>query len=402
MIETASSLFESVLFVVFLTIFLEPKKERKLFYLGVPACMGLLFVNITVSDYFSIFSVFTILVDLVITMIYWKVCLKGTFLKFFMGFALYYFGIYLRSYIAFYIFSYFDPRLIIVIGEDSSLSRNICVLFSQTILLVYVIIILYNRNKFFYGKNKIIYLCYFIFPIVALVVLTSMMNSLVHLYLMEPQLGLQIISTMVGFLFMSVLIVYLSFNASRKQEKEREVEKLNKIMEIQKESIERFIRQEKELHKVKHDLEHRLYSIRYLLEQNKVEESTSIFKQLIEDVYGNSEQMTVEQNIVDTVISNIELKYASNEVLIQKDILYFDDKIVDLVDLCILLGNLADNAVEAASMSDEKIVKIVVKEEKNCLYIKFSNTFSEDYSDIHEFSSNKKDAWKHGFGMHSE
>ena len=95
------------------------------------------------------------------------------------------------------------------------------------------------------------YLCYFIFPIVALVVLTSMMNSLVHLYLMEPQLGLQIISTMVGFLFMSVLIVYLSFNASRKQEKEREVEKLNKIMEIQKESIERFIRREKELHKVK-------------------------------------------------------------------------------------------------------------------------------------------------------
>lgn len=90
MIETASSLFESVLFVVFLTIFLEPKKERKLFYLGVPASMGLLFVNITVSDYFSIFSVFTILVDLVITMIYWKVCLKGTFLKFFMGFALYY------------------------------------------------------------------------------------------------------------------------------------------------------------------------------------------------------------------------------------------------------------------------------------------------------------------------
>lgn len=225
--------------------------------------------------------------------------------------------------------------------------------------------------------------------------------SLNQLYLKEAQLGIRILITIIGLFFMLALNIYLSINAARKQEKEREVENLNKLMEIQKESIERFIRQEKELHRTKHDLEHRLYSIRFLLEQNKITESAELFRQLIEDVYGKSKEMTVEQNIVDTVISNIELKYASKGVSLQKDITYFDDSVIGLVDLCILLGNLTDNAVEAASMSTEKMVKISVREEKDCLYIKASNTFSEKYSDIYKFSTRKDDIWKHGFGMHS-
>ncbi len=401
MIETASSLFESVLFVVFLTIFLEPKKERKLFYLGVPACMGLLFVNITVSDYFSIFSVFTILVDLVITMIYWKVCLKGTFLKFFMGFALYYFGLYFSLYVAIYSFSFLDEGLSAVIVVGKSINRVYCIVLAKCLLLAYIIVILRNQDKFLYYKNRATILSYFVLPIISLAVFTMLSVSLNQLYRKESQLGVRILVTIIGLFFMLTLNIYLSINAARKQEKEREVENLNKLMEIQKESIERFIRQEKELHKTKHDLEHRLYSIRFLLEQNKITESAELFRQLIEDVYGKSKEMTVEQNIVDTVISNIELKYASDGVTIQKDISYFDDSVMDLVDLCVLLGNLTDNAVEAASMSTEKMVKISVREEKDCLYIKASNTFSEKYSDIYKFSTRKDDIWKHGFGMHS-
>ena len=250
--------------------------------------MGLLFVNITVSDYFSIFSVFTILVDLVITMIYWKVCLKGTFLKFFMGFALYYFGIYFSSYISIYGFSFLDEGLSVVVYESHSINRVLCVILSKGLLFTYTIVILYNRTKFVYYKNLATILSYFVLPIISLSIFTMLSFSLNQLYLKEAQLGIRILITIIGLFFMLALNIYLSINAARKQEKEREVENLNKLMEIQKESIERFIRQEKELHRTKHDLEHRLYSIRFLLEQNKITESAELFRQLIEDSFSKT------------------------------------------------------------------------------------------------------------------
>ncbi|MCM1242030.1 MAG: GHKL domain-containing protein [Roseburia sp.] len=363
--------------------------------------MGLLFGNVVVLNYFSTFTVYSILLDLLITLLFWKICLQGTFLYYIMGFVLYYLGLFFRSYIAFYIFLHIDSGFISVIGADGSLPRKLCLLFSQVILLLYVIIILYNRSKFFYGKNKVIYLCYFVLPVVALMILTAMMDRLADLYLLAPQLGVQIISTMMGFLFMAALIIYLSFHASRKQEKEQEAANLNKLLEIQKESIERFISQEKKARKMKHDLEHSLYSIQYLLEQKKVEEAIEIFEQIITEMYGTSKSMTAAQNIVDMVISNVEMKYVSSGITIQKDISYVDDRIISLIDLCILLGNLADNAMEAARMSVEKSVKIIVKEEGSHLYIRFSNTFSETHSDVHGFSTGKEKAWEHGFGLHS-
>lgn len=401
MSEIASSAFESVLFVIFLTIFLKPKRERKIIYFGVPVCVGLLFLNIVVSDHFSMFSVYTILIDLVIAVFFWRVCLQGTFLKFFTGFSLYYFGLYFSSYISIFSVSFLAEDLSAVINAGDSANRILCIVLAKSLLIIYAVIILFNRSKFSYGKNHITILSYLILPVISLSVFTVLSVLLTQLYLKEPQLGFKILIAILGVLFMLALNIYLAINAARRQEKEREIEKLHKMLEIQRESIERFVRQEKEQHKVKHDLNHRLYSVRYLLAQNKTTESIEIFQQMIGEVYGNSRDLTVEQNIVDTVISNIEVKYASKNVLVQKEILYFDDSKMDLADLCVLLGNLADNAIEAAGESAEKIVTIVVREEKNCLNIKFSNTFSEKYSDVHNFSTRKGEAWKHGFGLHS-
>lgn len=401
MYEIASSIFESVLFTVFLTIFLEPKKNRKIIYFGASVCAGLLFLNIAASDYFSMFSVYTILIDLVIMVIFWRVCLQGTVLKFLMGFALYYFGLYFSSYISILVISFLDEGLSAALDAGNSINRILCIVLAKTLLSVYVVFILHQRHKFLYRKTLTTILSYLILPIISLCIFTMLSHFLTQLYLKEPQLGIRILIIILGLFCMVALNIYLSINAVRKQEREREIRKLNKMLEIQRESIERFIRQERELHKKGHDLNHRLYSVQYLLEQNKTEESTEIFKQMIKDVYGNAKDIIVEQNIVDTVISNIEAKYASSNIHVQKEISYFGDNKIDLADLCVLLGNLADNAFEAADASAEKKVMIVVKEKMKCLEIVIANSFSEEYSDVHGFSTKKEEPWKHGIGTHS-
>ncbi|MBD5506897.1 MAG: sensor histidine kinase [Lachnospiraceae bacterium] len=176
------------------------------------------------------------------------------------------------------------------------------------------------------------------------------------------------------------------------------MEKLSYMLVLQRESIEKFIGQERELYRLRHELEHKLFTVQYLFEKNQMEEGFRVLKQMIVELCGDAKDISVSQNIVETVITNIERKYEAEGIHIEKEILFPDETLMELVDLCILLGDLLDNAMEAAAKSTEKRIEISIREEYNCLYLKISNTFSVENSDVKAFIS-KKERGGHGFGM---
>lgn len=324
--ESLASLFESVLFSIFLVLFLEPKKGRKALFLGIILSSGLQFLNIFISDLYSLYNVYSLMMDLVITVFFWWFFLKGTLTDFLLGFALYHFGLYFSSRFSTLIFSFYE--LDIFLGF--------------ILLLLYVVVILHFRIKFRHYKQGVL--------------------------------------------------------AVRTAGKEYDVEKLHYMLYVQRESLEKFIEQERDLYRLRHELEHKLFTVQYLFEKNQKEEGFRVLKQIIMELCGDAKNISVSQNIVETVITNIKKKYETEAIRIEKEIIFPDETIMELVDLCILLGNLLDNAMEAAAGSAEKQVRISVREEFNCLYLKISNTFSEKNSDVKTFVS-KKEAGRHGFGM---
>lgn len=106
MCENISNLFESVLFVIFISVFLEPKSGKRRFCFGAVGTAALLFLNIIVSDYFGFFNIYAMIVDVIITMIFWHFFLQNSILNYIIGFGLFYFGIYSSSYLAVFV-SYF-------------------------------------------------------------------------------------------------------------------------------------------------------------------------------------------------------------------------------------------------------------------------------------------------------
>lgn len=241
-------------------------------------------------------------------------------------------------------------------------------------------------------------LFYSVFPIFILAFFILLIGSLAELYRREPVLGIKMIGILAGMHFIGTVAIYLSVHAVKMAEEGYNVEKLSYMLMVQRESLEKFIGQEKEMYQMRHELEHKLYTVQYLFEKNRNEEGIQVMKEMICELCGEARDISISQNIVDTIVSNIEEKYITEGIRIQKEILFPDETIVELVDLCILLGNLLDNAMEAAVRSMEKRVEISVREEYNCLYIKISNTFSAENSDVKAFTS-KKEADGHGFGM---
>ncbi|MDE6404057.1 MAG: GHKL domain-containing protein [Lachnospiraceae bacterium] len=399
MSEIAASLFESVLFPVFLTFFLEPKRGRGRVLFGIFITAVLLFLNIYISDMYGFYNVYALLADLAVTAVFWRLFLKGTLINYLTGFALYYFGLYFSVYFSTFLFSFAKPGTVLAAQLLGTGYRVGFLVLTKALLLIYTVIMMHFRKHFRCRKGGFSTLCYSAFPVIVFLFFVLLTNSFTGLCKIEPTLGAKMVGAMAGIHFIVIAAIYLSFHAVARAEEEYDVRRLNYMLALQRESLEKFISQERELYQLRHELEHKLFTIQYLLGKNRMEEGLRVMGQMIEELCGDARDISVSQNIVDTVIANIERKHEKAGVRIEKEILISDDTVMDMVDLCILLGNLLDNAMEAAAESAEKRVGVSVREELGCLLIRVSNTFSEENSDVKSFISPKEETGKHGFGM---
>ena len=73
-------------------------------------------------------------------------------------------------------------------------------------------------------------------------------------------------------------------------------------------------------------------------------------------------------------------------------------KCIDASHITVLFGNIIDNAIEAAEMSEEKIINISVRIQGQYVSIYIENSFNSQYSNINLITT-KKDKNLHGFGM---
>ena len=77
------------------------------------------------------------------------------------------------------------------------------------------------------------------------------------------------------------------------------------------------------------------------------------------------------------------------------------------IDLCSIVSNLFDNAIEATSKTDNKKIEFTIAPIKNMLHIYISNTCNGNYeydsniSNTGKFVSTKKDKKNHGLGLES-
>lgn len=74
---------------------------------------------------------------------------------------------------------------------------------------------------------------------------------------------------------------------------------------------------------------------------------------------------------------------------------------MDDVDLCILLGNLLDNCIEAVEKVNNRFIELIIDKNNDVVFINLRNTFdlnSLKYENG-EYISSKTDGKNHGIGM---
>lgn len=172
----------------------------------------------------------------------------------------------------------------------------------------------------------------------------------------------------------------------------------NDLIEKHCEEVENMYRQ---MRGVKHDLKHHIQTMKAHLIMNQYKELEEYLNELGEDL-----------DIVDTVIKtgNIRIDAVLNSKLavararginINAKAIVPAELEINEVDICVIIGNLLDNAIEACEKEKEKdkqFIRVYIDILKQQLYIYISNSMTDDIQKSGERYITTKNG-SHGFGL---
>lgn len=156
------------------------------------------------------------------------------------------------------------------------------------------------------------------------------------------------------------------------------------------------------LKEFRHNVKNHVLSLKTLIENNEnsaaIDYLDSVFKSIdCLDEYsksGNSE--------IDGILNYKLNKAAACGIKIDIDINVPEKLNIRPFDLSVVLGNLLDNAIEAACKCEEKFIKLSSELDRNVLYISISNSFDGKLNyDSGKLATIKEDKENHGMGLSS-
>lgn len=161
---------------------------------------------------------------------------------------------------------------------------------------------------------------------------------------------------------------------------------------IEYEQMRTMKKEKAEFRKVKHDLSNILTTVKGLVEVNEYERATKLLDNVTEDIFMLSDVRFCSNETVNTIIS-IKKRYAEeNGCRLNIDI--EEENIIKIkdYDICRLLSNILDNAINAATVADDKSIDFRMSIKKDTVSVSCTNCYVENKRE-------RKNDIRHGNGL---
>lgn len=172
----------------------------------------------------------------------------------------------------------------------------------------------------------------------------------------------------------------------------------NRLLEEKYESIREIYRSNAKLY---HDLNNHLNVLYQLLEENHINEAKEYIKEISRPMTQLTKSSWTGVDVVDVILnSKLEImkeKSISAEVNVE----FPQNTNILPHDICTILANLLDNAIEAVDALENKgIISITIRKINHFLAIKISNDCSEEGNKFENYpKTTKEDKALHGWGL---
>ena len=150
-----------------------------------------------------------------------------------------------------------------------------------------------------------------------------------------------------------------------------------------------------------HDLKNQLFALKSAFgEYNQA--GMDKLNELCENILKDKPLTYTGKEAIDALISAKYQQMKAHNINFRHSIFMIENDSVNMFDLCIVLGNLLDNAIEANDKIDDgkKEINMEMRQNGEYLYIKITNPLNGDVNiENGRIKTTKKDALIHGFGL---
>lgn len=156
----------------------------------------------------------------------------------------------------------------------------------------------------------------------------------------------------------------------------------------------------KQIHSIRHDMRNHLSIIQGYLEKPNPQEALHYVQKLSESLYQVASPLVSGNAIVDILLSQKNRIAKENKIELKTAIMIPPVLDIEELDLCILLGNLLDNSIEACQRCHGTWISLKINIYKDQLFIHIANPYNGEVrrSSSH-YLSMKNNNIAHGFGL---
>lgn len=285
----------------------------------------------------------------------------------------------------------------------------ISLLVSIILLILYLILSISQRVKI---KNPLIHIPTHIKRLTMLsVVLSAVMIHLISDYNTFENIEkfnslIKIVLTLlmlcIGLAFPLMIASFIS-----KSLQEKQLDSYKQQIKTQAEHYAALAKTNHDIRRFKHDYNNLRIAVTELMKIGKASEALGLLNKYDDSINSSensSEHFDTGNGIADALLSEKQRKAIMINTVIKFDGCIPTDKIAP-EDLCIVLGNILDNAIEASEKivcNTIKSIKVICRYTRGYMFIKVMNPVSEDVKIVKNFiPSTKTDKLAHGFGLYS-
>ena len=211
-------------------------------------------------------------------------------------------------------------------------------------------------------------------------------------------------------LAINALVLHCLLRSAQNRYKAEEIKFYQLENQAMKTNLDNYIKQEAEISKIKHDMENVALTTTTLLQEHDYAKLEKHFSQIINDLQVTDILHTDIKNVYLNAIiqqkytkctrkiKNVNFTCAADETFRKKE----EIANIDIIDLCTIIANLLDNAIEAYIECNDYDIRINLDYINNSYRIEISNTIKESVlSGNKTLKTSKSDTKNHGIGIKS-
>ena len=215
----------------------------------------------------------------------------------------------------------------------------------------------------------------------------------------EKYAKMLLLPSMIGLIAATISIIKISISEA---EKKSAVELLSKQFENQIEYYEKIQKYYDEFRSFRHDFKNHVLCLRSLVAANRTEEAIEYMNDMESMAAQKKEEFNTGNIIIDALLNDKSEKAKNSRSKLEFSG-FVPTMGITKADLCIIMANAIDNAIEACAKDESeeiKSIKIDANFKQGYFFLKISNPMFEEVKiNGKKLITSKSDKERHGFGV---